>query len=92
LISTPASAKGVSEIGNSKPLFGSDKRHHVESRLDRERIGAFSATAVIDLGGMMILGMAFPNIIGLVMFWELIRRDLDGDWARYRRGEFERVK
>ena len=41
---------------------------------------------------MMILGMAFPNIIGLVMFWELIRRDLDGDWARYRRGEFERVK
>ena len=53
---------------------------------------AFSATAVIDLGGMMILGMAFPNIIGLVMFWKLIRRDLDGDWARYRRGEFERVK
>ena len=40
----------------------------------------------------MILGMAFPNIIGLVMFWELIRRDLDGDWACYRRGEFERVK
>ena len=37
----------------------------------------FEATAVIDFGDMMILGMAFPNLIGVVLLSGVVRRELD---------------
>jgi AGCS family alanine or glycine:cation symporter len=52
----------------------------------------FEATAVIDFGDMMILGMAFPNLVGVVMLSGVIKRDLDSYMARLRAGEFVRVR
>ena len=50
----------------------------------------FQAQAVLDFGDMMILGMAFPNLIGVVLLSGVVRRDLDRYWARLRAGEFPR--
>ncbi len=50
----------------------------------------FQASAVIDFGDMMILGMAFPNLVGVVMLSGIVKRDLDGYMARLRAGEFVR--
>jgi len=47
----------------------------------------FTAGAVIDFGDMMILGMAFPNIVGVVMLSGKIRADLDDYLGRLRSGE-----
>jgi AGCS family alanine or glycine:cation symporter len=50
----------------------------------------FEATAVMDFGDMMILGMAFPNLVGVMLLSGVVRRDLDRYWARLRAGEFPR--
>jgi AGCS family alanine or glycine:cation symporter len=51
----------------------------------------FQADAVIDFGDMMILGMAFPNIIGVVMLSGRIKSELDTYMGKLRNGEFERL-
>jgi AGCS family alanine or glycine:cation symporter len=38
----------------------------------------------------MILGMAFPNLVGVIMLSGGIKRDLDRYLARLRGGEFRR--
>ena len=38
----------------------------------------------------MILGMAFPNILGVVMLSGALRADLDGYLAKLKAGEFWR--
>ncbi len=50
----------------------------------------FSATSVIDFGDLMILGMAFPNILGVVLLSSRLKVDLDGYLAKLRSGEFTR--
>jgi len=50
----------------------------------------FQATAVMDFGDVMILGMAFPNLVGVVMLSGVVKRDLDTYLARLRAGEFVR--
>jgi len=50
----------------------------------------FQANAVIDFGDMMILGMAFPNLVGVVMLSSGVKRDLDRYLGRLRAGEFRR--
>jgi AGCS family alanine or glycine:cation symporter len=50
----------------------------------------FQAQAVLDFGDMMILGMAFPNLIGVVLLSDVVRRALDRYWERLRAGEFPR--
>ena len=50
----------------------------------------FQAQAVLDFGDMMILGMAFPNLIGVVLLSGVVRRELDTYWARWKAGEFPR--
>jgi AGCS family alanine or glycine:cation symporter len=52
----------------------------------------FQASAVIDFGDMMILGMAFPNIFGVVMLSGRVKSELDGYLGKLRSGEFERVR
>ncbi|RMG18600.1 MAG: alanine:cation symporter family protein [Deltaproteobacteria bacterium] len=42
--------------------------------------------AVLDFSDMMILGMAFPNILGLLILSGEVRRDLDSYWQRIVRG------
>lgn len=44
--------------------------------------------SVLDFSDMMILGMAFPNILGLVLLAPKVKRDLFAYWAKYKSGEF----
>ncbi len=48
-----------------------------------------SSTNVLDLSDLMILGMAFPNIAGVVLLSPKVRRALDDYWTRYKSGEFD---
>jgi AGCS family alanine or glycine:cation symporter len=50
----------------------------------------FEARAVTDFGDMMILGMAFPNLIGVCLLSGEIKADLDDYWRKLRAGEFKR--
>ncbi len=50
----------------------------------------FEATAVMDFGDMMILGMAFPNLFGVMLLSGIARRDLDRYWTKLRAGGFPR--
>lgn len=48
-----------------------------------------SATNVLVFGDLMILGMAFPNILGVLLLSGLVKRDLDAYWAKFQAGELE---
>jgi AGCS family alanine or glycine:cation symporter len=50
----------------------------------------FEAKAVTDFGDMMILGMAFPNLIGVFLLSGQIKADLDVYWRKLQAGEFKR--
>jgi len=50
----------------------------------------FEATAVTNFGDMMILGMAFPNLVGVILLSGQIKADLDVYWRKLRAGEFPR--
>ena len=45
---------------------------------------------VIGFSDLMILSMAFPNIVGVVMLSGKIREALESYWSRYKNGEFKR--
>lgn len=42
--------------------------------------------SVIEFSDLMILGMAFPNIMGAVLLSNRVKRSLQDYWARYRSG------
>jgi AGCS family alanine or glycine:cation symporter len=48
-----------------------------------------SARNVLEFGDLMILGMAFPNVLGVVLLSREVKRDLDDYWRRYKSGEFK---
>ncbi|HEX2094726.1 MAG TPA: alanine:cation symporter family protein, partial [Longimicrobiaceae bacterium] len=48
-----------------------------------------TSTNVLNFGDLMILGMAFPNILGVVILSGNVKRELDAYWARYKAGELE---
>ena len=48
------------------------------------------ARVVLDFGDLMILGMSFPNIAGVLLLSGVVRAELDGYLARLRAGEFAR--
>ncbi|MCA8997144.1 MAG: alanine:cation symporter family protein, partial [Planctomycetaceae bacterium] len=48
--------------------------------------------SVLDFSDMMILGMAFPNILGVVLLSPKVKKDLHAYWARYKAGEFPTYK
>ena len=52
----------------------------------------FQAGAVLDFGDYMILGMAFPNILGVVLLSGIVRTDLDEYLGRLKRGEFAKKR
>lgn len=45
--------------------------------------------SVLDFSDFMILGMAFPNILGLVLLTPQVRERLADYMKRYRAGEFD---
>ena len=56
-------------------------------------IGSSSSLgAVIDFSDMMILGMAFPNILGLYFFAKEVKHDLTDYFARIKSGEIKKYK
>ncbi len=49
-----------------------------------------TATNVLDFGDLMILGMAFPNVLGVLLLSGKVRAALDDYWGKYKRGELKR--
>lgn len=47
-----------------------------------------TAANVLEFGDLMILGMAFPNLIGVLLLSGKVKRELEAYWARYKAGEF----
>ena len=52
----------------------------------------FNAASVLDFGDLMILGMAFPNVMGVILLAGPLKKDLDAYLARLGAGEFPRHK
>ncbi len=50
----------------------------------------FALEPVVEFSDLMILGMAFPNLIGVVLLSGRVKRDLDDYWERLRAGAFPR--
>lgn len=48
----------------------------------------FNASSVINFGDLMILGMAFPNVLGLLLLSGTIRAELNRYWEKLRSGQF----
>jgi AGCS family alanine or glycine:cation symporter len=48
--------------------------------------------AVLDFSDLMILGMAFPNIIGLVIMSKEVKEDLASYLARVKSGAIKKFK
>lgn len=48
--------------------------------------------AVVDFSDMMLLSMAFPNIVGVVLLSPKVRRSLYEYWQKYKAGEFKKFK
>ncbi len=46
---------------------------------------------VMELGDLMILGMAFPNILGVLMLSGLVRKDLNTYWKKLKSGEIKQT-
>ncbi|MBD3674131.1 MAG: alanine:cation symporter family protein [Planctomycetaceae bacterium] len=56
-------------------------------------VGAIAnAGSVLDFSDMMILSMAFPNILGVALLSPKVRADLLDYWKRYQAGEFKTYK
>jgi AGCS family alanine or glycine:cation symporter len=51
-----------------------------------------TAQNVLDFGDLMILGMAFPNILGLFLLHGKVRDELKVYWAKYKAGELKTNK
>ncbi len=51
-----------------------------------------TAQNILDFGDLMILGMAFPNLVGVLLLSGGVRRDLYAYWGMYKRGEFKAYK
>src|SRR5690606_35750865 len=47
-----------------------------------------TATNVLDFGDLMILGMAFPNLVGVYALSGKVKATFDDYWRRYKAGEF----
>ncbi|MBT4466645.1 MAG: alanine glycine permease, partial [Planctomycetes bacterium] len=47
---------------------------------------------VLDFGDLMILGMAFPNVLGVVLLSGKVKRDLNTYWKLLKSGAFKEYK
>ncbi len=50
----------------------------------------FALEPVVEFSDLMILGMAFPNLVGVLLLSGRVKRDLDDYWSRLREGAFPR--
>src|SRR5690606_7480332 len=47
-----------------------------------------TATNVLNFSDLMILGMAFPNLLGVYILHGKVKRMLDDYWSDYKEGKF----
>lgn len=50
----------------------------------------FKLGNVLDFSDLMVLGMAFPNILGAVLLSGKVKRALDNYWSRYKSGALKK--
>jgi AGCS family alanine or glycine:cation symporter len=50
----------------------------------------FNASSVIDFGDAMILGMAFPNLVGVMLLSGRVKRELDTYLGKLKAGDLQR--
>jgi alanine or glycine:cation symporter, AGCS family len=48
-----------------------------------------TSTNVLEFGDLMILGMAFPNVLGVVLLSGNVRRELNAYWGKLKSGEIK---
>ena len=51
-----------------------------------------NVTNVVEFSDLMVLGMAFPNILGLLMLSGTVREKLDDYWGRLQSGAIRRSR
>ncbi|MEX1186966.1 MAG: alanine/glycine:cation symporter family protein [Gemmatimonadaceae bacterium] len=51
-----------------------------------------TSTQVLNFGDLMILGMAFPNLLGVYFLHGKVKDELDVYWGKYKRGELARYR
>ncbi len=51
-----------------------------------------TATNVLDFGDLMILGMAFPNLVGVYLLHGKVKRELNEYWDKYKSGQLKAYK
>jgi AGCS family alanine or glycine:cation symporter len=51
-----------------------------------------ATTAIKDFSDMLILGMAFPNMLGMYFLCGKVRRELNDYWSKYTAGEIKPYK
>lgn len=44
---------------------------------------------ILDFSDLMILGMSFPNLVGVFLMSGMVKRRLDEYWGKYRSGEMK---
>ena len=47
---------------------------------------------ILDFSDLMILGMSFPNLVGVFLMSGMVKRRLDEYWCKYRSGEMKPYK
>jgi len=47
---------------------------------------------ILDFSDMLILAMSVPNLIGVFLMSNLIKKELDKYWAEYKSGEMKQTK
>ncbi|MBA3580268.1 MAG: alanine:cation symporter family protein [Gemmatimonadaceae bacterium] len=51
-----------------------------------------TSTQILNFGDLMILGMAFPNLLGVYFLHGKVKDELDMYWGKYKAGELTRYK
>ena len=51
----------------------------------------FQLGSVLDFSDLMVLAMAFPNILGAALLSGKVKAALDSYWAKLKAGEFARA-
>lgn len=46
---------------------------------------------ILDFSDLMILGMSFPNLLGVFLLSGIVKRQLDSYWQKYKNGELARA-
>ncbi|WP_442507920.1 alanine/glycine:cation symporter family protein [Novipirellula sp. SH528] len=47
---------------------------------------------ILAFSDLMILGMSFPNLLGVFLMSSVVKRQLDSYWKKYQNGDLQRIK